>query len=874
MNASTTNLIGLEGKEISIETDALAEEQTGAKANYAIFEGRIKSTEAKIPYPDVMPYDTAWSAEDRIALQDKKEQNAPHWEKIDEQKGYFNNGSLYSGHVKFLTGGERYFMESPQLKTVELKGGVLLINVDDKKYKADLDVWRYPDKSSEVAFSRNIVMENKTVTAVDIVLDRSSSEYSHITDNYLRNALRRNKNKTGIQSIIQTIQKKQDAIRSLSKSKSFVVQGCAGSGKTMVLLHRLRYLIYNNDISGSDFYLLVPGVEFKKYIQDVASKFNIKQNNIISYQGYYRMLSNKPDTSLSVENNENVFPECYLSRVYSKEFIQECYGELFRTIADKTNALCEFCDEKLNSLIVEEENRIAKEILSVQDEVLNKVRASAGAIAEHINFEIIHYTDIENLISAVDKLIQKHISAKKLPDVSGEDIVIEENDERILADRKLQEIDEEVATEELRIKKASIFTVNSHKKKHQQLIAKREAYYASLVQRLVAEEKERRAEEVAKLSVVFGNVTISDLEFIRNYISGVYDDSKQILAEEHHKQNNVIDVIQKNHQWEISALTQMIEESAEFEVRSQEWIESLSETSDAIIKYYLIGTKLYSAFQTHAGDRKEQERYRENFKLFARRTDGEQKAYLNTLLFNSCKRKIRAEFDIKICDLYKHYWYLSVYCNYLITGAVSKARPYIFIDEAQDLSQSELELIRKINKYPTMNVFGDTNQVITGHGIADWDIATDGMDVYRLDENFRNTNQIIEFCNRVLPIHMEKIGVDMDKVEECLNIETALCGHCIPNDVAFVVKNDLAADDLKIALEGAPLTGYKIYTVKDVKGLEFNHVVVVDRQMNANERYIAYTRALAKLTVVHDMPAVSDPQISRIIEGQEDDLKD
>ena len=32
MNASTTNLIGLEGKEISIETDALAEEQTGANS--------------------------------------------------------------------------------------------------------------------------------------------------------------------------------------------------------------------------------------------------------------------------------------------------------------------------------------------------------------------------------------------------------------------------------------------------------------------------------------------------------------------------------------------------------------------------------------------------------------------------------------------------------------------------------------------------------------------------------------------------------------------------------------------------------------------------------------------------------------------------
>ena len=37
---------------------------------------------------------------------------------------------------------------------------------------------------------------------------------------------------------------------------------------------------------------------------------------------------------------------------------------------------------------------------------------------------------------------------------------------------------------------------------------------------------------------------------------------------------------------------------------------------------------------------------------------------------------------------------------------------------------------------------------------------------------------------------------------------------------------------------------YKIFAVKEVKGLEFKQVVVLDGDMTVNEKYIAYTRAL------------------------------
>ena len=41
-------------------------------------------------------------------------------------------------------------------------------------------------------------------------------------------------------------------------------------------------------------------------------------------------------------------------------------------------------------------------------------------------------------------------------------------------------------------------------------------------------------------------------------------------------------------------------------------------------------------------------------------------------------------------------------------------------------------------------------------------------------------------------------------------------------------------------------------TVYESKGLEFTCVVVSDANMTANEKYIAYTRALKELAVVTD----------------------
>jgi DNA helicase IV len=136
------------------------------------------------------------------------------------------------------------------------------------------------------------------------------------------------------------------------------------------------------------------------------------------------------------------------------------------------------------------------------------------------------------------------------------------------------------------------------------------------------------------------------------------------------------------------------------------------------------------------------------------------------------RKRIREKFDIKLSQVYKHFWYLSAYSRYLIYGNTETSkRTHIFIDEAQDLSAMEIELIRKINTpaekqkshLPVMNIFGDTNQMISKHGVGRWGDINYISDEFMLDENFRNTNQVVDYCNNKL-----KLNIQINRIAEIL----------------------------------------------------------------------------------------------------------
>ena len=61
----------------------------------------------------------------------------------------------------------------------------------------------------------------------------------------------------------------------------------------------------------------------------------------------------------------------------------------------------------------------------------------------------------------------------------------------------------------------------------------------------------------------------------------------------------------------------------------------------------------------------------------------------------------------------------------------------------------------------------------------------------------------------------------------------------------------------------------KSNTVKTVKGLEFKEVFVLTRGMTNNEKYISYTRALAKLNVINYLPIMFERDTSILVSDEQ-----
>lgn len=869
----------LEREMAAVEDDAVAEEQYNADENYAALDGMLKRIKANIPYPERKPYDTAIDYEDMENIEQEKRTNAPSWKLQEEIERYCKDGSLYNGHLT-LDGRQYYIMDGAFLPSKELEvtgEKVWLINADDKEYSQLIKWWRYPDKNEKVQLSRNIKMESRNVSDVDIILDKSNELFAKISDAYLRKALIRNKGKRGIQSIIQTIQKDQEEIRSLPPEKSFIVQGCAGSGKTMVLLHRLRYLLYNKYIRNNEYIFLVPGNTFKTFISDTSVHFRVQKNRIVSYQEYYQTCLGKSSKNSESDISELVFPTEYLEKVYSAQFMRDCYYSLFALLDEQAKQLGDFCDCILGKLCASEKRVLEDRLEIVKGNALDRVSNLVKDVQSFTDTKINGV--YENISLLVDELTDAYQRAEKEYDMyskyNGGNFTIDANDARLQAHERLGALRESIEREKGSVRNASVFTALSHKNKLEKLQKRYNALYEEVVQELIAQDKRKYLEGAARLGYVFEGVSLDDVENIINELSGILKESEAEIAKTQKVLNDFEQYLQNKYTAEIESLNAFISRSTDILAGDNAPFENLQPAYTFFEEVIQLGVSVMNNFKRYIKS-DEYVALKSELTLFGERTKNQLYAYLNVLLFNVCKKKILQEFNIRICEAYKHYWYLSLYCHYLTRPIKPKAQRYVFIDEAQDLSVSEIELIMKINargeEVPRLNLFGDVNQTISTHGIKDWTQVHGVSEVYTLNQNFRNTNQVVDYCNSRLSVQMIKVGVDMESVHEYATLSDAIKStKSLLNHAVFIVKDEYAVEDITALLSEMPLANYEIYTVKAVKGLEFKEVFVFDSNMSNNEKYIAYTRALAQLNVIKSLPKAVERNGDLILQGADND---
>lgn len=151
-----------------------------------------------------------------------------------------------------------------------------------------------------------------------------------IFDPFLKEILKSRKEKQEICDIIETIQEKQFEIITLPESDEFVLQGVAGSGKTMILLHRLSYIMYNNEsVRPSDVLVITPSDSFNAFIDELSTVLELEKVKTGTLDSYYlKLLSSVGvDVSQKVDFSAPV-PDEYLKYVYSQQFVSDVKTKL------------------------------------------------------------------------------------------------------------------------------------------------------------------------------------------------------------------------------------------------------------------------------------------------------------------------------------------------------------------------------------------------------------------------------------------------------------------------------------------------------------------------------------------------------------------
>lgn len=105
----------------------------------------------------------------------------------------------------------------------------------------------------------------------------------NIEDELLMSALGNNAS-SHMKSIVETIQREQNAIIRGDENKNLIVQGVAGSGKTAIALHRIAYLIYKmkGKIASENFAYISPNNAFSSYISSVLP--DLAEDDIVKFQ--------------------------------------------------------------------------------------------------------------------------------------------------------------------------------------------------------------------------------------------------------------------------------------------------------------------------------------------------------------------------------------------------------------------------------------------------------------------------------------------------------------------------------------------------------------------------------------------------------------
>ncbi len=587
-----------------------------------------------------------------------------------------------------------------------------------------------------------------------------------IFDPFLKEVLKSRKEKSQITDIIETIQEKQYDIITMPEDGQFIVQGVAGSGKTMIMLHRLSYLMYNNEsIKPRDVLLITPSDSFNSFIDELSTILELERVRTSTIDNYF--ISVLFNEGIKIEDKIDYsiqLPPEYMAFIYSEKFISSIQKKLNKVYEDIKGMFSSPEVELLIEDIIAGLTKQTEYYTIIKNTSLRVRRCILGEIKENSAGDIYFTKEFRALFNCVED-VKEFLSL----DMNGE----------------------KMGNPSYFYKQLSSFYTSLR------FIRKRSA---GICQNALA--------DLLNLDKTIER-EIVDLSRYKTKIDGV-------LTFTH------LDRIEKRKQTrrEIARVLSILEDVFNLFLKTYDFADVISTNS-----YLSSIGKCRSV--------------RDVLKFF----------------YRECVQKIKASYKVSAKKLNRTDAYILCLLLVKLGYNLAPKFAFIFVDEGQDISLNEYYILRRISQNAKLNIFGDLKQNITKHrGIYLWEELS--LPVYTLAQNYRNTHQIVELVSSALAIEMQSIGFMGDEIDyisrrgitrylQEKNGLTAL----IVSDNNF---DEYVRKSYNIVRESKKISKSKInlLTVYESKGLEFTAVVVDDRQMSDNERYIAYTRALKNLAIV------------------------
>lgn len=737
----------------------------------------------------------------------------------------------------------------------------------------DLFTQFHSTHASEAEEFSDIVQErNYSIREGELIYIRNSfnkgSQENQVYDQYLVELIEKSRNNADYYDIFSTIRKTQSDIVLSPISDSSIIEGCAGSGKTILIFYRISRAKYKNkELPLDSVYLITPTDLLNAYNAQIIAQKNLNGLLQANPQKFLTEALKMYYSDLEISIPEN--SKLSLSRFFTNaEDIKTIFSKEFYAIfSNQFNIYMEDRGDILENLLLQKQIALQSRLY------LNR-----------FNFRTLK--EIESVIGNLEE------SKKERQSLSSENIDAMRK-KHLVQLRKYSENEFEKAERILSLLyRYYPYSMEDNEKFQKDIINKKKdsnkdipILYTTLIDsikkidipQLMEDEDHIAAENLLEVLKASNSKLLTISLFQITAMMESLNTVKRKIESVHQKLD-YLDFIEN--EMGVGSETAMVHNKIAESMDSR-----LAKTLNLIKMFQL--DKNYHSFSQYIEAIDVLKNEIDLLSYFINTDMSNQKIFLlsklalNITLHNELGLYINESFiNYTIRDYHEICMYVGLMQK--MKGPLKKSpitnerfesdTYYLFFDEVQDLSYLEIECIKGVFPSTISHYLGDHLQCINPKGLQTEEEFYQLKDYtvknsFKLEQNYRNANEITQFVNEQCDLNMIPIGLK-GNVEE---IDGLYCFQINPkfknislDRVAIIVKDkneylnyldqfyldNVEVFDGNFNNFGKDKTKIFIYSVEDVKGLEFDIAAVDTNGMTRNEKYIACTRAMKELYFV------------------------